>query len=648
MKSGCRIVMLVFFFVMSVGVALAAGNFDLSCDTPVTVVEQFDGEIKYHCTVKNTGASSLQLSYEAQPEQNPINPMLAVGFHPQPPVLYLEAGETQQIEGFEVPPRVPAGENQITFTRTIIVRPADGTADTKQAVITTVVKSEQLNEESSVFGKILDARTKQPVRDSEVLFKYKRLERRSRTSPQGDYRSSLPELQYLMMVNAKGYELFSEIITPQGETKKDIFLNRAREKGSYDIVKEVKLDSGAWEGVWRARASDNGQYVAFGTGGHPTGDGLEGYFYVYDVQGTEILKVKTVDEVRGIDIASDGSRVAVSLGDTQRDMKSQTSSQFEKVMLYKSTGELVWKKFLDTIAFHEVKFSHDGRLIAAGDAEGYVYLLDAADGREIWKRFTNGQVRAITFYDDDSYLLVGSGDNNVRLFDIKGNEQWKSYVHSWPYGFIATTHGNAFSVAGGHIGVLHLLDKNGKDVWSYEADGGFRWAEIGPEASFVVGGTRSELAFLDAQGKVRWKGQDSVSGAATQDGAYIVSGNQKGEIELRDITGTILWEHRTQDMEPGRDVRFVHISDDKQFITAAVKTGEVYFFKGGLNEPDEIMIKETLPENREYNSPVDDNRRPPRVDLEARPLQQNLLWIAAGSVIVIFVIFFVRKKRLLK
>ena len=634
--------MLVFFFIMSVSAVLAASSFELSCDTPVTVVEQFDGEIKYHCIVKNTGASSLQLRYEAQPEQNPINPMLAVGFHPQPSVLYLEAGETQQIEGFEVPPRVPAGENQITFTRTIIVRPADGTADTKQAVITTIVKSEQLNEESAVFGKILDAQTKQPIRDAEVFFKYKRLERRSRTSPQGDYRSSLPYLQYLMMVNAKGYELFSEIITP-GDMKKDIFLSRAQEKGSYDLIKETKLEPGAWEGVWRARASDNGQYVAFGTGGHRIADTLEGYFYVYDIQGTEILKVKTVDEIRGIDITSDGSRVAVSLGDTQ----SQDPRQFEKVMLYKSTGELIWKKYLNNIAFHEVKFSHDGTLIAAGDAEGYIYLLDAADGREIWKRFTNGQVRAITFYNDDWHLLVGSGDNNVRLFDIKGNEQWKTYVHSWPYGFIATTHGNTFSAAGGHIGVLHLLDKNGQDVWSYEADGGFRWAVIGSEASFVVGGTRSELAFLDAQGKVRWKGQDSVSGAATQDGAYIVSGNQKGEVELRDTTGTILWEYRTDDMEPGRDVRFVHISDDKNFITAAVKTGEVYFFKGGISALEETLpVKvETLPENREYNIPVDDNRRPPQIDPETRSfVHRNLLWIAGSVVLAALIIFFVRKR----
>jgi len=115
---------------------------------------------------------------------------------------------------------------------------------------------------------------------------------------------------------------------------------------------------------------------------------------------------------------------------------------------------------------------------------------------------------------------VGSGDDHVYLYDSNGNKKWKTYVHSWPYGFIATTPGNEFSAAGGHVGFLHLIDKNGKDLWSYETDGGFRWAELGPDASFVVGGTRSELVFLDRQGKVQWKGYDSVSGAITKDRKY--------------------------------------------------------------------------------------------------------------------------------
>ena len=654
MKKQVMVFAVIIFMLYVAGIAYAAESFDFSCDTPVTVTEQFDGEIKYNCIVKNTGDSFLQLFYEAQPEQNPINPSLAVGFHPQPPNIFLEPGESQPIVGFEVPPRVPAGKNEISFTRTIAVKPAmefEGKVKAKQLTLTTIVKSQQLNEETRVFGKVLDAQTRQPIADAEVFFKYKRFEGKSRTRPSGDYSSSLPALTYLMIVQVRGYELFSEEITPQNgeELKKDISLNKAKEKGSYELVKEIKLDPGAWEGVWRAAVSSNGQYIALGVGGlRIKTDSFEGYFYIFDTSGKQLLKIKTADEVRGIDLSPDGSLIAVGLGSGQF---GNSGKAFEKVLMFKSDGELVWKKFLNDIPFQEVRFSHDGKLVAVGDTEGYAYLLDAVDGREIWKKFTRGQVRAMKFYDDDSHILVGSGDDNVYLFDINGNNKWKTYVHSWPYGFIATTPGNEFSAAGGHVGYLHLLDKNGNDLWAYETDGGFRWAEIGPEASFVVGGTRSELVFLDSQGNVLWKGYDSVSGAMTKDKRYILSGNQRGELELRDTGGTILWEHRTQLLEPSMDMRFSYISDDATVIVGAAKTGETYFFSGGISKVP--LEAETQKENVAQAPPgiYENERAPPREEM--RPMveetpQNNLLWIIIpmGIVIllVIILVYSVKKK----
>ena len=642
-------IVFVILTILAASLAHAASSYDFSCETPVTVSEQFDGEVKYSCIVKNTGDSFLQLYYEVQPEQNPLDPHLAVGFHPQPPNIYLEAGEKQPIVGFEVPPRPPVGKSEISYTRTITVRLAKGfesKVESKQATITTIVKSQPLKDETRVSGKILDAQTEQPIQDADFFFKYKKFERRTRS--QGEhYGADLPVLPYLMIVQAKGYELFSQEISPTlgEELKIDIRLNRAKEKGSYDLVKELHLDSGAWQGVWRAAVSGNGQYIALGIGGQRVKkDSFESYFYLFDTSGQQLLKTKTIDEVRGIDLSNDGSLIAVGLGSSQFDNPGKT---FEKVLVFKSDGKLVWKNFLDNIPFQEVKFSHDGKFIAVGDTEGYVYLLDAVDGREIWKRFTRGQVRAIRFYDDDSHLLVGSGDDHVYLFDIKGNNKWKTYVHSWPYGFIAATPGNEFSAAGGHVGYLHLLDQNGKDLWTYEAYGGFRWAEIGPKASFVVGGTRSELAFLDAQGKVLWKGYDSVSGAMTKDKKYIISGNQRGELELRDTGGTILWEHRTQLLEPGMDMRFSHISEDATVIIGAAKTGEVYFFKGGIS-PTTLgadIGKEVNPQSAPDAGDQKDILKKTQPETEKVP-QSNLLWIVISvSIAVLLAILLYLAKR---
>src|SRR3989338_10102060 len=183
-----------FLVIVIVCTDMASANFDFSCETPVTVTEQFDGEIKYSCMVKNTGDSFLTLRYEVQPEQNPINPNVAVGFHPKPSLIYLEAGESQPIVGFEVPPRVMGKE--ISYTRDIIVRDDN---EAKQITITTIIKNELLNEEAKIFGKVLDAQTSQPIVEAEIFLKYRRYEARSRTSPRGEFQSSVPALDYLMI-----------------------------------------------------------------------------------------------------------------------------------------------------------------------------------------------------------------------------------------------------------------------------------------------------------------------------------------------------------------------------------------------------------------------------------------------------------------
>ena len=43
----------VMLMLVAANIAQAAESFDFSCDTPVTVIEQFDGEIKYNCIVKS-------------------------------------------------------------------------------------------------------------------------------------------------------------------------------------------------------------------------------------------------------------------------------------------------------------------------------------------------------------------------------------------------------------------------------------------------------------------------------------------------------------------------------------------------------------------------------------------------------------------
>jgi|GEM_PF-6077061 outer membrane protein assembly factor BamB len=649
MKKGAGLLLLA--FALFADAAYATYSFDFSCETPVEVNAELIGEIKYSCMVKNTGDSYLELGYQVQPEQNPIDPNVGIGFHPQPQKLYLQAGESQPITGFEVVPRISPGSEK-SFDRTFNIVPVGAQAEAKQAVITTILKSRPLPEDARIFGNILDGETGKPVANAKISLKYKRFEpRRQPNRPDGHYDLKLPSFQYLLNVNANGYELFSEEIDIRNgnELNKDISLERASERGDYELIKKVQLDTGSWLGVWRGAVSENGQVVALGIGGEMLEQGnSEAYIYLFSIEGEEITKLKMPQAIRGVDLSADGSLVAVGLGETQHE------SSFEKVLIYKKSGELVWKKFLEDVAFHELRFSNDGRFVAVGDALGNLYLLNAADGAEIWKKFTRGQIRGIKFYDDDSHILVGSGDGYLYLFDIDGNEKWKTYIHSWPYGFIATTPGNDFSAAGGHMGYLHLIDKNGNDLLAYEAEGGFRWAEIGKDGSFMAGGTRNEFVLVKKSGKVVLKGPDAVSGAMTKDGKYIISGNQKAGLELRNNKGTLLWEYKTEGQEYGKDVRLSYISDDAKFIVGATKTGEVYFFKGGISQmPSEATQKESIgiapqaPVHEPEYPPIPPERAERAPSIKENPLQNRLLWIAipAGIIVLVAILLCISRKK---
>ena len=169
------------FILFSAPTAHAASSYDFTCESPVTAVEQFDGEVKYDCLVKNTGDSYLELFYEITPEQNPIDSHVAVGFHPQPPRIYLEAGESQPITGFEAPPRVPAGKNEIRYSRVFTIRPAEksaGAVTNKSITVSTIIIKDPLVDDARVSGKILDGKTGQAVKNANISFKYKNFERR--------------------------------------------------------------------------------------------------------------------------------------------------------------------------------------------------------------------------------------------------------------------------------------------------------------------------------------------------------------------------------------------------------------------------------------------------------------------------------------
>jgi hypothetical protein len=434
---------------------------------------------------------------------------------------------------------------------------------------------------------VYDNLTREPIFNAEVSLEHGDFSLRGSTRSDGSYEINCPSLDYQLTVKANGYEVYSKNVEASagGVTTENVYLDRVLEKIEYHLVKKLKLNTGAWEGIWRAAISKDENYIVLGTGGQRKAAGsYNGYIYFYDIGGDLLWENLTHDAVGGVDIARDSSCVAVSLFGDQNT---------EKVHLFTKNGQLVWSRFLRKDGFREIRISNNGRYIATGDTVGNLYLLHRENGEIIWQRFVNGQVRAIKFYDDDSHLLVGSGSGHLYLYDINGNLKWKVYVYSWPYGFIATTPDWLYVAVGGHMSFLLFISNEANErasvLWTYETSGGFRWADISPDASFVVAGTRRELVLLDRDGRVLWKDRGfasggiwgSISGMITPDGKHILSGDI-GRISIRNLRGTVLWRYR----ESGRgDVRFSYITSNGSKIVAATLDGYLYFFERGEGPP---------------------------------------------------------------
>lgn len=71
-------------------------------------------------------------------------------------------------------------------------------------------------------------------------------------------------------------------------------------------------------------------------------------------------------------------------------------------------------------ALQALAWSEDGRLIAAGSADGELQVFNAADGkREARQKWTGGSVFSLAFQPGSQVLAAGGFDGRIRLFDSK-------------------------------------------------------------------------------------------------------------------------------------------------------------------------------------------------------------------------------------
>jgi WD40 repeat protein len=156
-------------------------------------------------------------------------------------------------------------------------------------------------------------------------------------------------------------------------------------------------------------------------------------------------------------------------------------------------------------------FSPDGKLVAAGDSLGQVYLWRVAGGQPLWSAVGHTQwVRAVAFSPDGETLASGSVDGNgiIKLWDVRTGQLRQTLQ--------------------GHQGAVRAI--------AFSPDG----------QTIASGGLDRTIKLWDAcTGQLRqtWQGHTNMvkSVAFSPDGTKLVSGSFDHTIKLWDVkTGTVI------------------------------------------------------------------------------------------------------------
>lgn len=139
--------------------------------------------------------------------------------------------------------------------------------------------------------------------------------------------------------------------------------------------------------------------------------------YIYDLNTKKIRKIdlNLIDQIIDLCLSPDGKHIVLG--------RNYNSIVFVDTKNYK-----VEKTLWDMGTTYTMKYSPDGKILACGSADGYIYIIDA-NKKSIIKKFKayNSIIYSVDFSADGTRLLTASGestelqtiDNTVKVWDMK-------------------------------------------------------------------------------------------------------------------------------------------------------------------------------------------------------------------------------------
>jgi len=250
-------------------------------------------------------------------------------------------------------------------------------------------------------------------------------------------------------------------------------------------------------------------------------------------------------------------------------------------------------KYSTTGQVHSVAISADGKYLVAGTWDSKVILFDRMDNTPLWNYTTGLRVFSVAISDDGSYIAAGSDDDKVYLFERDSSTPLWSYTVNGNIRSVSiSADGYYIAVACNQDSKVYLFDKRSNTpIWLSTTGGDMRNIAISADGEYIVAGSNdNKVYFFDKDSSTpEWTyetGYYVTDVAISANGSYMAAGGHDNVYFFEKNSSTPKWSASIDGGLTG-EYHSIGISDDGEYIVVGTLEPDnmVYLFSKNSGTP---------------------------------------------------------------